>query len=209
MAAPDAARQLLERVPPQALETEASVLGAMLLDTEAVGTAIEHLQKDCFYHSAHAQVFEAIVALYERNEPADLTTASEELTRRGQLEKIGGRTFLAGLAEAVATSAHIEYHCRILVEKAALRRLIHAGTEIVTRCYEGVADVEELLEHGTGTVVLTRGMELVLQTCPETLEYLRSRGIQFHIAETREAARAYNELAQQGKAVGGLFHSTC
>ena len=71
-----------------------------------------------------------------------------------------------------------------------------------------VSDVEELLEHGAGTVVLTRGMELVLQTCPETLEYLRSRGIHFHVAETREAARAYNELAEQGEAVGGLFHST-
>jgi hypothetical protein len=72
-----------------------------------------------------------------------------------------------------------------------------------------VADVEELLEHGAGTLVLTRGMELVLQTCPETLEYLRTRGIRFHVAETNAAARFYNELAKQGEAVGGLFHSTC
>jgi hypothetical protein len=72
-----------------------------------------------------------------------------------------------------------------------------------------VADVEELLENGARTVVLTRGMELVLQTCPETLEYLRSRGVQFHVAETNEAARIYNNLAEHGEAVGGLFHSTC
>jgi len=72
-----------------------------------------------------------------------------------------------------------------------------------------VADVEELLEHGAGIVVLTRGMELVLRTCPETLEYLRTRGARFRVAETREAARIYNELAEQGEVVGGLFHSTC
>jgi replicative DNA helicase len=146
MAAPDVARQLLERIPPQALETEASVLGAMLLDKEAVGAAIEHLDKGCFYHTAHAQVYEAIITLYERGEPPDLTTVAEELQRHGQLDKMGGRTFLAGLAEAVATSAHIEYHCRILAEKAALRRLIHAGTEIVTRCYDAESEVEELLD---------------------------------------------------------------
>ena len=72
-----------------------------------------------------------------------------------------------------------------------------------------VADVKELLENGARAVVLTRGMELVVQTCPETLEYLRTRGIQFQVAETNEAARVYNELAERGDAVGGLFHSTC
>jgi hypothetical protein len=72
-----------------------------------------------------------------------------------------------------------------------------------------VADVLELLEQGARTLVLTRGMQLVLQTCPETLEYLAARGIGCHVAETREAARLYNELASKGEAVGGLFHSTC
>jgi hypothetical protein len=72
-----------------------------------------------------------------------------------------------------------------------------------------VADVMELLENGARTVVLTRGMELVLQTCPETLEYLRARGVQVHVAETTEAAHLYNKLVEQGNEVGGLFHSTC
>jgi hypothetical protein len=72
-----------------------------------------------------------------------------------------------------------------------------------------VADVEEVLEHGARTVVLTRGMQLVLQTCPETLEHLRTRGVPVHVVETRAAGRLYNELAEQGEAVGGLFHSTC
>jgi hypothetical protein len=72
-----------------------------------------------------------------------------------------------------------------------------------------VADVEELLAHGARTVVLTRGMELVLRTCPETLEFLQGRGIAVHVAETNEAARIYNELVDRGEPVGGLFHSTC
>ena len=72
-----------------------------------------------------------------------------------------------------------------------------------------VRDVEELLENGARTVVLTRGMELVLQTCPETLDYLRARGVEFHVAEKNEAANIYNGLVERGEAVGGLFHSTC
>lgn len=71
------------------------------------------------------------------------------------------------------------------------------------------ADVKELLANGARVVILARGMELVLQTCPETREYLRVRGIRFQVAETREAARIYNDLIQQNEAVGGLFHSTC
>ena len=142
----DVARQVIERVPPQAMDVEASVLGAMMLDAEAAGTAIEYLKPDCFYKGAHAQVFEAIVSLFEKGEPADLTTVAEELSRRDQLDRIGGRTFLATLAELVATSAHIEYHSKILVEKSALRRLIHAGTEIVTSCYDGTEDVADLLD---------------------------------------------------------------
>lgn len=72
-----------------------------------------------------------------------------------------------------------------------------------------VADVEELLEKSARIVVLTRGMELVLQTCPETLEYLRTRDVRIHVAETNEAAKLYNQLVERGEAVGGLFHSTC
>ena len=71
-----------------------------------------------------------------------------------------------------------------------------------------IADVEELLEHRARVVVLTRGMDLVLRTCPETLAHLEARGVRVHVAETREAVRAYNELVAQAEAVGGLFHST-
>jgi replicative DNA helicase len=198
MAAPDIARQLLERVPPQALETEASVLGAMLLDSEAVGAAIEHLDKSCFYHTAHAQVFEAIVSLYEKSEPADLTTVAQELTRRELLDKMGGRTFLASLAEAVATSAHIEYHCKILAEKSALRRLIHAGTDIVTRCYDSTAEVEELLDHAENKIFqisearLRTDFAAIKDILPQTFERLE----EFHNRGSLISGMStgYNEL---------------
>jgi replicative DNA helicase len=198
MAAPDVARQLLERIPPQALETEASVLGAMLLDHEAVGAAIEHLDKGCFYHSAHAQVYDAIITLYERGEPADLTTVAEELQRHGQLDKIGGRTFLASLAEAVATSAHIEYHCKILAEKSALRRLIHAGTEIVTRCYESQSEVEELLDFAESRIFqisearLRTDFAAIKDILPQTFERLE----EFHNRGSLISGMStgYNEL---------------
>jgi hypothetical protein len=72
-----------------------------------------------------------------------------------------------------------------------------------------LADVEELLEHGADIIVLSRGMRLVLRTCPETLNFLDSRNVAYHVLETREAAKMYNGLAAQGLAVGGLFHSTC
>lgn len=72
-----------------------------------------------------------------------------------------------------------------------------------------IADVEELLEFGVEVVVLSRGMELRLETCPETLEFLRERGVRYHVEETNEAVRRYNRLAEQGEQVGGLFHSTC
>ena len=142
----DVSRQVIERVPPQALEVEESVLGAMLLDSEAAGVAVEYLDAACFYKTGHARVFEAMLTLFERGEPADVTTVAEELAKRGHLDAIGGRSFLAALSDKVATSAHIEYHCKILVEKAALRGLIHAGTEIVTSCYSEGAEVEELLD---------------------------------------------------------------
>jgi len=146
MAERESGKQVFERVPPQALEVETSVLGAMLLDSEAVAAAIEQLESDAFYKTAHRHVFEAIVDLYQKGDPADIITVAEELSKRKQLEKVGGRAFLAGLADRVATSANIDYHCRILVEKATLRRLIHAGTDIVTQSYQEKLEVSELLD---------------------------------------------------------------
>lgn len=135
-----------ERVPPQAQEVEQAVLGAMLLDREAIGKAIELLDESCFYGPAHQKIFSAIISLYDRGEPADLLTLTQELTRRKQLDQIGGRLYVINLVEGVATSANIEYHCRIVLEKSTLRKLIQTSTDVITKCYNESEDVSTVLD---------------------------------------------------------------
>jgi replicative DNA helicase len=138
--------QGLERMPPQAVEVEQAVLGAMIIDARAIGRAIETLDDGCFYHGPHAVIYRAIIALYERGEAVDQLTLGEELKRRGQLEAAGGLVYLAKLAAEVATGANIEYHARIVLEKALGRRLIEAAAEVSTAAYAGSRDVQELID---------------------------------------------------------------
>lgn len=135
-----------DRVPPQVVEVEQAVLGAMLLDKEAIGKAVEVLDESCFYKSSHAKIFSAMVSLYDRNEPVDLITLPQELKKRLELEEVGGIPYINDLATSVATSANIEYHSRIVLEKATLRRLIQTSTEIVSRCFDQTEDVDLLLD---------------------------------------------------------------
>jgi replicative DNA helicase len=135
-----------ERIPPQATEVEQAVLGAMLLQREAIGKALEIIDKDCFYRDDHRQIFEVLIDLYDKNRPVDIVTVSEELTRRKQLEQVGGRMYLLELAEKIATTANIEYHCNIVLEKSTLRKLINTSTQIVSHCYDASQDVDDLLD---------------------------------------------------------------
>lgn len=135
-----------DRIQPQALEVEQAVLGAMLLDREAIGKAIEVMDEDCFYREAHRKIFCAMIHLYDRNEPVDLLTLPSELAKRKQLEDVGGIPYINDLATGVATSANIEYHCQIILEKATLRKLIETSTDIVARCYDQAEEVDLLLD---------------------------------------------------------------
>ncbi len=135
-----------ERVPPQAIEVEQAVLGAMLLNKEAIGRALEIIDKDCFYRDDHQKIFEVLVNLYDKNQPVDIITVSEELTRRKQLDQIGGRMYLLELSEKIATTANIEYHCNIVLEKSTLRKLINTSTQVVSQCYDATQDVDDLLD---------------------------------------------------------------
>ena len=135
-----------ERVPPQAVDVEQAVLGAMLLDRDAIGSTIEIIDESSFYKPAHAKIFTAMVSLYDRNEPVDLITLGEELSKRNQLEEVGGKVALLDLADCVATSANVEYHSKIILEKATLRKLIQATTDIITRCYDLTEEVDYLLD---------------------------------------------------------------
>ena len=107
----------IERMPPQAIEVEQAVLGAMMIDAQAIGRALEILDGNSFYHTANGVVFNAMIVLYEKNEAVDQLTLSEELRRQEQLENIGGISYLAKLASEVATSANVDHHARIALIK--------------------------------------------------------------------------------------------
>jgi len=124
-----------EKIPPQSIEVEQAVLGAMLLDKEAIGKAVEIIDKDSFYRDDHQKIFSAIVDLYDKNQPVDIITVSDELTKRKELDN-----------EKIATTANIEYHANIILEKATLRKLIGTSTQIVSQCYDATLEVDDLLD---------------------------------------------------------------
>ncbi len=135
-----------DRVPPQAVEAERAVLGAVLLDGSSINRAIDFLTDETFYRDAHRKIFAAMLALDEKNEPIDLITVCDELQRSGDLESVGGRLFLSSLLDEVATSANIGHHSGRVQEKSILRRLISTGTRIVQEAYEGAGEVKEILD---------------------------------------------------------------
>jgi len=136
----------LRRVPPQALEAEESVLGGVLLDNTALDRVIELVRPDDFYRGAHRKLFRAMLSLSERSEPVDLITLSESLRARGELTDVGGAAYLSELTERVPTAANIMHYARIVRDRAVLRELITAATEIATKGYEATGDTSELLD---------------------------------------------------------------
>ncbi len=139
-------REEFGRTPPQDLAAEQSVLGGMLLSKDAVADVIEVLRGNDFYRPAHETIYEAILDLYGRGEPADAVTVSAELTKRGELGQIGGPAYLHTLISSVPTAANAGYYARIVRERAVLRRLVTAGTRIVQLGYatDG-GDVDEIV----------------------------------------------------------------
>jgi replicative DNA helicase len=134
------------RVPPQAVDVEMAVLGAMLLEKGALAKAIEILDESCFYKPAHQRIFEAMTALFERSEPVDLITLIDELRRRAELEKVGGEYYLTELTTKVTSSANIEYHAHIVLEKALMRQLIVSSSDVISRAYNETEDALDLLD---------------------------------------------------------------
>ena len=134
------------RTPPQDLEAEQSVLGAILLDPEAIHRAIEVVRPNDFYREAHRKVYEAIVSLYQRNEPCDIVTITSELKKMDALEQVGGASYLSALVDSVPTAANVASYGRIIREKAIVRKLIEGATEIVTDGFSHRGDAEVLLD---------------------------------------------------------------
>jgi len=140
------------KIPPQNIEAEQSVLGGILIENEAINKAMEILVPDDFYRDAHRKIYSALIALFERDEPADLITMTNELRKREQLEEIGGASYLASLIDSVPTAANIEYYARIVREKAILRKLIETSTEIITQSYQDRGDVENFLDEAEKSI---------------------------------------------------------
>lgn len=136
-----------DRRPPFSAEAEVSVLGGMLIDRDAVARAIEHVNDSMFFRESHRRLFRSMARLFERGDVIDVITVSEDLKKTGELEGIGGLEYLAQLLDAVPTAANIEYHARIVREKALLRRLIDASSQIIRDVYEqGERQVEEIMD---------------------------------------------------------------
>lgn len=138
--------QELGKVPPQALELEEAVLGAIMLEKDAIISVIDILKPETFYKDSHRMIYEAVLELSKRIEPIDLLTVREELKKKEQLEMVGGPYFLTQLTSSVASAAHIEFHSRIISQKFIQRELIRISTLIQEKAFDSTIDVDDLLD---------------------------------------------------------------
>jgi replicative DNA helicase len=141
-----------DRTPPQDIAAEQSVLGAMLLSKDAIADIVEVIRENDFYRPAHQSVYGTILDLYGRGEPADAVTVAAELTKAGEISRIGGAAYLHTLVSMVPTAANASYYGRIVREQAILRRLVEAGTRIVHMGYTGTGDVDDMVDRAQAEV---------------------------------------------------------
>lgn len=133
------------KLPPQNIELESLVLGAMLLDRSCIPTAVSILKSDSFYDNRHSLIFNAICQLFENQKPVDSATLVQALRAEGNLETVGGAFFVTSLTDRIASSANTEYHCRIIEQEAIKRRLIYLSNNILQKCYDDTADPFDIL----------------------------------------------------------------
>jgi len=141
-----------EKTLPHNAEAERTVLGAVLVDNQAFNSAAEILGREDFYREAHRRIFAAMASLAERSQPIDLVTLKDELARQSALEAVGGPAYLASLVDGVPRMTSVEHWSRLIKEKAVLRNLIHAGTRIVTSCYEAEDEAAVLLDRAEKSI---------------------------------------------------------
>ncbi len=152
---------LIDRIPPQSLEAEQAVLGSLLISEDALARVLDHLQPEFFYKKSHQLIFSSMLDLYEKHEPIDMVTISENLKNKGLLEQVGDRKYISELAYQVSTSANVEYYAKIVQEKSTLRSLAKAGSEIAGYAFD-TNDADEALdkaEHVIFTLAQRRNMQ--------------------------------------------------
>jgi replicative DNA helicase len=175
------------KIPPQALDLEEVVLGAMMIDKKGVDEVIDILNPDAFYKEAHQHIFEAIFILFENSEPVDLLTVSSQLKKNGKLDLVGGDFYLISLTQKVSSSAHIEFHARIILQKFIQRSLIKISNEIIEDAYDESKDVFDLLDSAESKLYdVTQGnlkrssetaQELVIQAKNKIQEIANKEGL--------------------------------
>ena len=182
-----------DRQPPQDLSAEQSVLGGMMLSKDAIADVLESLRSNDFYRPAHQVIYDCVLDLYGRGEPADPITVSAELDRKGELRRVGGAPYLHTLIATVPTAANAGFYAEIVAEKAILRRLIEAGTRIVQMGHQGAdggADVDEVVDRAQAAIyeVTERrtsedyiALEDLLQPTMDELEAIETRGLAFGV----------------------------
>lgn len=175
------------KIPPQALDLEEVVLGAMMIDKKGVDEVIDILSPDAFYKEAHQYIFEAIFKLFESSEPIDLLTVSSQLRKDQKLDLVGGDFYLISLTQKVSSSAHIEFHARIILQKFIQRSLIKISNEIIEDSYDETKDVFDLLDKAEARLYeVTQGnikkssetaQELVIQAKKKIEEISNKEGL--------------------------------
>ncbi len=139
-------------IPPQSLEAEQSVIGAILLDNEALLKSIEIVKPEDFYFGSHRQIYQCIIELFNKNQPTDIVTVTEILRNKNLIEEIGGASFLAEISDKTFTSANIEYYAKIVKEKSLNRKLIASATEIISRVYKAEEEIEDIIDFSEKTI---------------------------------------------------------
>ena len=133
-------------LPPQDIEIEEAVLGALLLEPEVVSDVMDQIQADCFFKDSHRKIFEAIASLASRNDPVDILSVADELSKKGTLDEVGGMAYLSVLSNKVGAAAHVEYHSKVLLEKFLQRELIAISHEVQKIAYGNTMPVDELVD---------------------------------------------------------------
>ncbi len=138
--------QIASRIPPQNLEAEQSVLGSILLDNEALLKVLEILSPEDFYREAHRKIFLAMIEMFEKGEAIDIISLKDHLQMKKELDSVGGISYISSLAAAVPTAANVKHHARIIREKALMRGLVHAATEVIEMVYDGGLPADEMVD---------------------------------------------------------------
>jgi replicative DNA helicase len=189
---------MIDRLPPQSVEAEQSVLGSILIDRDSIVEVAEFLRPDDFYRPANGTIFGAMLELFERREPVDIVTVAEVLERTGQLDAIGGRTYLSGLSNQTPTAVHAVQYARIVERKAVLRNLIAAAGKIAQVGYQDPADVQEAIDRAESelfAVSKERGgvgfshLRSLLHAAYDRLDYLHA-----HRGEISGVATGFRDL---------------